>query len=58
MKDNKIVVTSVAFSKNQYLRQMLHSHFKYVIFNDSLNRLKKRFKGNIKRCGWRNCGIR
>ncbi|EAJ9473461.1 hydroxyacid dehydrogenase [Campylobacter jejuni] len=42
MKDNKIVVTSVAFSKNQYLRQMLHSHFKYVIFNDSLNRLKKK----------------
>ncbi|EAK0493959.1 hydroxyacid dehydrogenase [Campylobacter lari] len=39
MENKKIFVTSVAFSKNQYLREKLNSYFKYVQFNDCLKRL-------------------
>lgn len=41
MKDKKIVVTTVAFSKNQYLRDKLKSYFVDVKFNDSLKRLDR-----------------
>ncbi|EIM3965111.1 hydroxyacid dehydrogenase, partial [Campylobacter jejuni] len=41
MENKKIAVTAVAFSKNQYLREKLNSHFKYVQFNDSLKRLSQ-----------------
>ncbi|OEW48031.1 hydroxyacid dehydrogenase [Campylobacter jejuni] len=39
MENKKIAVTTVAFSKNQYLREKLNSYFKCVQFNDSLKRL-------------------
>lgn len=41
MENKKIAVTTVAFSKNEYLRKKLNSHFRYVRFNDSLKRLKR-----------------
>ncbi|EAK5530530.1 hydroxyacid dehydrogenase [Campylobacter lari] len=41
MENKKIAVTTVAFSKNQYLREKLNSHFKHVQFNDSLKRLNQ-----------------
>lgn len=41
MENKKIVVTTVAFSKNQYLRETLKKYFKNVVFNDSLRRLDK-----------------
>ncbi|EGK8037546.1 phosphoglycerate dehydrogenase [Campylobacter lari] len=41
MENKKIAVTTVAFSKNQYLREKLKSHFKCVQFNDSLKRLNQ-----------------
>ncbi|EAI4099526.1 hydroxyacid dehydrogenase [Campylobacter jejuni] len=41
MENKKIVVTTVAFSKNQYLRERLKSYFKDVRFNDSLKRLSQ-----------------
>ncbi len=41
MKDKKIVVTTVAFSKNQYLRERLKSYFPNIKFNDSFKRLDR-----------------
>ncbi|MFG5101126.1 phosphoglycerate dehydrogenase [Campylobacter lari] len=41
MENKKIAVTTVAFSKNQYLREKLKSYFKCVQFNDSLKRLNQ-----------------
>ncbi|MBX2512534.1 phosphoglycerate dehydrogenase [Campylobacter jejuni] len=41
MENKKIAVTTVAFSKNQYLREKLNSYFKCVQFNDSLKRLSQ-----------------
>ncbi|ELZ8949308.1 phosphoglycerate dehydrogenase [Campylobacter jejuni] len=41
MENKKIAVTTVAFSKNQYLRAKLNSYFKCVQFNDSLKRLSQ-----------------
>lgn len=41
MENKKIAVTTVAFSKNEYLRKKLNSHFRHVRFNDSLKRLKR-----------------
>ncbi|HHY1437481.1 TPA: phosphoglycerate dehydrogenase [Campylobacter jejuni] len=41
MKNEKIVVTTVAFSKNQYLRDKLQSYFINVKFNDSFKRLDR-----------------
>ncbi|MCV3430659.1 phosphoglycerate dehydrogenase [Campylobacter lari] len=41
MRDKKIVVTTVAFSKNQYLRDKLKSCFANVKFNDSFKRLDR-----------------
>ncbi len=41
MKDKKIVVTTVAFSKNQYLRDRLKSCFVNVKFNDLFKRLDR-----------------
>lgn len=41
MENKKIAVTTVAFSKNEYLRKKLNSYFRHVRFNDSLKRLKR-----------------
>ena len=41
MENKKIAVTTVAFSKNEYLRKKLNSPFRYIRFNDSLKRLKR-----------------
>ncbi|EAI9473992.1 hydroxyacid dehydrogenase [Campylobacter coli] len=41
MENKKIAVTTVAFSKNKYLREKLSSYFKYTQFNDSLKRLDR-----------------
>ncbi|EHS0799434.1 TPA: phosphoglycerate dehydrogenase [Campylobacter coli] len=41
MKDKKIAVTTVAFSKNQYLRDKLKSYFANVQFNDVFKRLDR-----------------
>ncbi|EAJ5709286.1 hydroxyacid dehydrogenase [Campylobacter lari] len=41
MKDKKIAVTTVAFSKNQYLRDKLKSYFANVKFNDVFKRLDR-----------------
>ena len=42
MDNRKIVVTTVAFSKNSHLREMLKRYFKNIMFNDSFNRLSKK----------------
>ena len=41
MENKKIAVTTVAFSKNEYLRKKLNSHFRHVRYNDSLKRMKR-----------------
>ncbi|EAL0161894.1 phosphoglycerate dehydrogenase [Campylobacter jejuni] len=41
MENKKIAVTTVAFSKNQYLRERLNSYFKHVRFNDFFKRLNQ-----------------